>query len=639
MRKGLALRAARQEAQVTGSAPRSLPAGLALPATRAALALAAAMATPAGAAAQRDTWPPPPERGDVRIEWGVRLPLRDGVRMAVTIYRPAEQQAPLPVIVLLTPYMADAFHATAKYFAQRGYVAATADTRGRGHSEGHWKPFVQDGPDGYDLVEWLARQPWSDGRVAMAGISYLGFTQWTTLKEFPPHLATIVPTAAGYFSYTSLHPHNIFSTYAIRWLTGVSGRSLNGQLVADADYWDRTLWRWYSNHLPFAVLDSVAGNRTTELPTWIRHPAHGPYVEATAVPTEDYARIDIPILSVTGHFDSEQRAALRHYRRHMRHGAPEGTARHYLVIGPWDHTATFWPRRAIGGLTFDSASVLDLGTLHTEWYDWALKGAAFPGFLRNRVAYYVMGAEEWRYADSLEGMTAARRVYHLGSPGPDPDGPARPGTLAPAAPGGDDSPDRWVYDPLDTRPGARQRRSPGGYVTPADSLELFGAGLVYETAPLSEPLDLAGVPRLRLWLAMDVPDTDFHATLYEVTAGGQAIYLTHQLQRARYREGLERERLMTPGVVTPFVLDDFDLFARRIAAGSRIRLVVAALNSLSYEKNYNAGGAVAFESGLDARTARVSLYHDARHPSALELPVAAASRVRAGAGPRPPRRR
>ena len=170
---------------------------------------------------------------------------------------------------------------------------------------------------------------------------------------------------------------------------------------------------------------------------------------------------------------------------------------------------------------------------------------------------------------------------------------AHVGTLSAAAPDATDGPDRWVYDPLDTRPGARERRSTGGYVTPADSLELSDAGLVYETAPLSEPLDLAGVPRLRLWLAMDVLDTDFSATLYEITGDGRAIYLTQQLQRARYREGLETERLMTPGTVTPFVLDDFDFFARRIPAGSRVRLVVAALNSLQYEKNYNAGGVVA----------------------------------------------
>jgi hypothetical protein len=133
---------------------------------------------------------------------------------------------------------------------------------------------------------------------------------------------------------------------------------------------------------------------------------------------------------------------------------------------------------------------------------------------------------------------------------------------------------------------------------------------------------------------MEVPDTDFGATLYEVTPDGKAVYLTRQLQRARYREGLEREQLMTPGVITPFVLDDFDFFARRLPAGSRVRLVIAALNSLRYEKNYNAGGVVAFESGKDARTARVALYHDQRHPSALELPVAAPSRTRAAAGGR-----
>ena len=135
-----------------------------------------------------------------------------------------------------------------------------------------------------------------------------------------------------------------------------------------------------------------------------------------------------------------------------------------------------------------------------------------------------------------------------------------------------------------------------------------------------------GQVRLGLWLSMDVPDTDFSATRYEMTADGKAIYLTRQLQRARYRESLERERLMTPGAVTAFILDDFDFFSRRIAAGSRIRLVVGAINSLQYEKNYNTGGVVALESGKQARTARVNLHHDERYPSAQDLPLAAPSR-------------
>lgn len=589
-----------------------------------ALILWSVSLTPKGLSAQR-IWPPPPEPVEVQLQWGVRVPLRDGLTAGVSIYRPAQQQGPLPVLLLMTPYLADGFHQTAMHLAQRGYVVATADVRGRGHTDGIWKPFVQEGPDGYDIVEWLARQPWSTGQVAMVGLSYLGFTQWTTLREFPPHLATIVPTAAAYFSYTSLHPYNIFSTYAIKWLTGVSGRSLNSQLVADEKYWNQTFWNWYSHHLPFAVLDSVAGNRTTELPTWIQHPALDDYVDRTAVKIEDYRRITIPILTICGYFDSEQRAALHHYRRHMKYGNRENTAKHYLIIGPWDHEATFWPRAQINGLTFDSASVLNMGTVHTQWYDWTLKGKAQPAFLKDRVTYYLMGAEEWRYAGSLEGVSAGVRTFHLGSPSGSPNDLAHAGTLDSRTSSPSAAPDRWTYDPLDTRPGELELRVPERNLAPADALQLFGAGLVYETAPLGIPLDLAGQVRLRLWLSMDVPDTDFSVTLYEITSDGQAIYLTRQLQRARYREGLDHQRLMTPGEITPFVLDDFDFFARRIKAGSKIRLVVSALNSVFYEKNYNTDGAVAFESGKDARTAHVSLYHDEKHPSALELPVAAPS--------------
>jgi putative CocE/NonD family hydrolase len=135
---------------------------------------------------------------DVDLEWGVKIPLRDGVHLNATIYRPHEQKEGLPVIFTLTPYIGDSYQDRATYFSQNGYVYALVDVRGRGNSEGSFEPFANEGRDGYDVVEWLAKQPWCNGKGAMWGGSYAGFDQWSTLKEFPPHLATIVPAAAAH---------------------------------------------------------------------------------------------------------------------------------------------------------------------------------------------------------------------------------------------------------------------------------------------------------------------------------------------------------------------------------------------------------------------------------------------------------
>ena len=120
---------------------------------------------------------------DVDLLWGVKIPMRDGVHLNATVFKPKATPAPLPVVFTLTPYIADSYEDRASYFARHGYVFALVDVRGRGNSEGNFEPFANEARDGYDIVEWLARQPWSNGKVAMWGGSYAGFDQWATLKE------------------------------------------------------------------------------------------------------------------------------------------------------------------------------------------------------------------------------------------------------------------------------------------------------------------------------------------------------------------------------------------------------------------------------------------------------------------------
>src|ERR1051326_4842863 len=141
-------------------------------------------------ASQQAPAPKPPEDPFDMI-WALKIPMRDGVQLNATVYRPHAQKDPLPVVFTFTPYIGDSYQDRAEYFAQNGYVYALVDVRGRGNSGGNFEPFANDARDGYDVVEFLAKQPWSNGKVAMWGGSYAGFDQWATLKEFPPHLATI----------------------------------------------------------------------------------------------------------------------------------------------------------------------------------------------------------------------------------------------------------------------------------------------------------------------------------------------------------------------------------------------------------------------------------------------------------------
>src|SRR6201995_4324812 len=161
---------------------------------------------------------------NVDVLFGVKIPCRDGVRLNATVYKPHDQKVSLPTVFIVTPYIADGIHKRGNYFASHGFVFLSIDSRGRGSSEGVFDPFMQEAKDGYDIVEWLAKQPYCNGKVASWGGSYCGYDQWATAKELPPPLSTMVPTAsvkpgaAFQMSYNTPHPSDT------EWFSVTSGK-------------------------------------------------------------------------------------------------------------------------------------------------------------------------------------------------------------------------------------------------------------------------------------------------------------------------------------------------------------------------------------------------------------------------------
>lgn len=563
--------------------------------------------------------------GGVDIAWGVRVPLRDGVELGATVYRPASAAGPIPVVFTLTPYVADSYHDRAYYFAKNGYVFALVDVRGRGNSGGEFEPFANEGKDGHDVVEWLAKQPYCDGQVAMWGGSYAGFDQWATLAEKPPHLATIVPAASAHAGVDFPFYKNAFFPYDVQWLTFTSGAASNGKLFGESGYWLGKFFDHLASGRPFSELDAAVGNPSPIFRKWLANPTQGPYWDAMTPQPAHYAKIEIPILTITGHYDGDQPGAMTYYRRHMKDGARAATDRHFLVIGPWDHAGTRTPQAEMGGLRFGAASLVDLNRLHREWYDWTMKGGAKPAFLEKRVAYYVMGpgAEKWEYADSLEAVTRSKRTLYLHSEGAAGD-VFRSGVLAPAEPGAGMPPDRFTFDPLDTRYAALEVAAgddPNSLTSQLHALNRFGNGAIYHTAPLEEATEISGTARAVLHVSMDVPDADLQVSLYEIRPDGTSVALGGDLIRARYRESLREEKLVPPGEIVRYEFDGFPFVSRLVAKGSRLRFVVNCADSLAFERNRHSGGVVAEETAASARIAHVTIHHDAAHASFLELPL------------------
>jgi putative CocE/NonD family hydrolase len=303
----------------------------------------------------------------------------------------------------------------------------------------------------------------------------------------------------------------------------------------------------------------------------------------------------------------------------MANAAPEGRARHYLIIGPWDHAGTRTPKTQFGGIVVGPHALLDIPKLHVQWYDWTMRGGPKPDFLKKPLAYYVINADRWRYADSLEALTADTQALYLDSATNASD-VLTAGTLDPRAPTG--RPDHYIYDPHDLSTAALEATvDPNTLVDQTMIYALRGRQLVYHSGPFDHDTEISGFFRLSAWISIDQPDTDFAVSLYELREDGSSTLLATDQLRARYRESLRNPRLIRTTSPLRYDFTHFTFVSQEIKKGSRLRLVLQPLSSIYSEKNYNTGGTVAEESMQDARPVTVTLYHNRTHPSTLYVPL------------------
>jgi hypothetical protein len=317
-----------------------------------------------------------------------------------------------------------------------------------------------------------------------------------------------------------------------------------------------------------------------------------------------------------------------YYRNHMANAPADVKAKHFLVIGPWDHAGTRTPTAETGGVQLGGASMLDMNDLHRQWYDWTMKSGARPDFLKKQVAYYVLAAGnsgangEWKYADRLDELTSDPRLFYFDSRNGDANGVFRSGRLSETKPGGGS--DKYTYDPLDLRRGEIEGTAADDKKQILDqryALSIGEDGLIYHTDALPEERPLIGCPVVTLYLSVDTPDTDLSADLYEIQPDGTSIALWSDLRRLRYRDSLREAKLVRPGEILKCEFNPGTFVARQLMKGSRLRLVISSPNSINLQKNYNSGGVISEETMKDARPAHVQIYHDAEHASSIQLPL------------------
>lgn len=559
-----------------------------------------------------------PPLNDVVLENHVPVRMRDGVTLYADVYRPVGP-GPFPVIVGRTPYSIERYatpvyqypnsYEAPLFFARRGYVFVYQDIRGRDESEGRWEPFRNDIADGYDTIEWAASQPWSNGKVAMHGVSYEGTVQWRAAMSVPPHLVTIVPSVAS----TSLYNDWITSNGA--WRLGfnlewgairMESRSVqNSGVYLQPDSPPSLRLADIERHLPLADIQARAGRNAAFFQDWLAHPDFDDYWKAIDA-EEAFDRIPIPVLNFGGWFDIFRQGTLHGYEGLRTRGKTE-LARHgtQLVMGPWGH----WPSRQVGELDFGPTAFVDQNALALEWFDYWLKGIDNGVGSRPPVRLFVMGANEWRYEDNYPPARARTCRLYFQSQG-HANTAQGDGRLA-GAPAARDSADDYTYNPADPTPAA-------GGGSNVHVIEARADTLVYTSEPLGGDLEVIGPLHVILQAASDAPDTDFVARLIDVYPDGRTVAIADGILRARYREGTSHPRLLEPGRTYALTID-LTGTAMLFAKGHQLRVHVTSSAFPAFDRNLNT--AHPFGTSAEINTAHQTVHHSRRYPSYIALPV------------------
>lgn len=515
----------------------------------------------------------------------VRTP--DNANLAILTVRPRSTAA-LPTLLTFTIYANDDWAwADAKKMAAHGYAGVVAYSRGKGRSTDAIAPYMHDGTDAAAVIEWIAGQPWSDGRVGMYGGSYSGFTQWAALKQRPKALKAIATSATVAPGIDVPMEGGVFLNFMYAWPAyTASNRTLNDTAYGDSARWaalDRTL---YSSGRAYRELPAIDGNPNPLFSEWLRHPAYDDYWQQQIPQGDAFTGIDIPVLATTGYFDGAQIGVLHYFREHLRH---RPGADHTLLIGPYQHfTMQTGVPSTVQGYTTDASARIDLQALRLAWFDHVFKGAAKPALLADRVNWQVMGADTWRHAHTLDAMPTQMLKLHL-VPGTEAD----MHLLATQA-----QPRAEVSQRIDFTD-----RSDAARPMPADSVNTQldpRSGLVFASAPMTQDTELAGPFNGVLDFSINKHDADIVIGIYERNAQGEYLDLGWWLQRASYNADRRQRQLLEPGVRQQLEVKDTRLLSRKLAAGSQLVVSLGVAKQADRQLNLGSGKEPADETIADA---------------------------------------
>ena len=523
------------------------------------------------------------------IQDSVLIRTRDGAVISAKIISKKNNTLPLPVIFTFTIYPRQFDHQESQYWAANGYVAVKAYTRGKYLSPQEAEPFEHDANDAYDVIDWISKQPWCNGKIGMFGGSYVGFTQWAALKKIHPALKTIVPMVAVGPGVDVIYRNGVFSSISFKWLHMASNAQRNTALkFGNQEKWDSVYSVWYKSGRSYRSLDTIAGAPNKIFQHWLQHPSYDLFYRRMIPYKEEFGKINIPILTITGYFDGDQLGALHYFSEHYRYNKnPE----HYLLIGPYDHDGA--QRKQVSpvqGYSLDPAAFISLDELTLEWFNYILKNSSKPALLKDKINFQVIGTNQWRHVSSMNGMNNDTLTFYLSNTSKE-----KHLTLS-AKSGKKNNYSNYVVDLKERKPEDNKR----DVMLLNNSLNDKGY-LTFVSDPLTESMSVNGRIFSDLRCIINKKDLDIELEVYELMPDGKYFLLSWYVGRASYAKDREKRQLLTPGKGEIIPIRQAEFTSKQLAKGSRLVVLLGILKNREYQVNYGTGKDVSDETIADGK--------------------------------------
>jgi hypothetical protein len=515
----------------------------------------------------------------------------------------------LPTILQFSIYPNKYDRDLAKYYAKKGYNAVIAYTRGKWLSNDKLRSFEHDGDDVNTVIDWIVKQPWSDGQVGMLGGSYLGFTQWAAVKKVHPALKTIVPQVAVGVGVDYPMQNNVFMSYMLRWIHYVENNKFTDRGdFSDVKKWQKVYADWFESGLSYRKLDSIDGRPSETFQRWLNHPSRDEFWQNMVADKEDFFKIDIPVLTTTGYFDDDQTGAMYYLREHYKYYKnPE----HYLVIGPYDHGGGQGsPSEVLKGYKLDSVAKISINDLAFEWFDYVLKGKEKPKLLQDKINYQVMDSNTWKHVPSLSELYKNQQVFYLSN--------EKIGDYFKLKTTKGNS-NTYVSQEIDFSDRKKiHEHIDFEKLKIVDSTFNSNNGLVFVSEPFEKDTEISGSFSGELSVMINKKDIDYTLQLFEQKLDGTYFYLSNHIQRASYSESREKRKLLKPNKKTKLTFKDTYFTSKKLAKGSKLILIVNINKNPEWQVNHGTGKDVSLETIKDAgEPLRVKWFTD----SFIKIPI------------------